>query len=236
VLEALASSNIEVKAVLLQRSRPLGRLVRLVRALGAVATLSIVVRRLKTELTVSSSQNSRRADAYRLHARQVFRVRDLSSPEAVATLERLSPDIGVVGCAGILRPEVFGAFRLGVLNIHPGITPDFRGRSPMEWAILEEASLGVTLHFIDEGVDTGPVVRQREVSVQRGDDFRTLYDRAYAVGIELLVGSLRKLQEGGSLSSTSQNWKRTRLRYSMARGLRRRAHRMLRERTLSEEG
>lgn len=236
VLDSLDRSDLFVEAVLLQRRFLLGRAARLTRQLGIRATAMIAIRRLKKELFADSTRSPHRMGAYRTGGREVVTVRDLNCDDALAALQRLAPDVGVVGCAGILRPAVLNAFRYGVLNIHPGITPRYRGRSPMEWAILEGAQPGVTLHFIDAGVDTGPVVRSCDVPVCRGDDFGSLYERAYAIGFELLVDSLEALQRSGSLPSVAQNWKHTRLRHSMDRGLRRVARCRLRERAMFAPG
>ncbi|MFC2008823.1 formyl transferase [Chloroflexota bacterium] len=232
LLTALADGGFAAEAVVVQQRSLLHRADRLARRFGIRSTLSIAVQRLKTEFTAGPSQNPHRIDTYRANTHDLILVRDLNSDETMAALERLAPDIGVVGCAGILRPAVFQSFRLGILNIHPGITPHYRGRSPLEWAVLEETQPGVTLHFIDAGVDTGPVVEQREVPVRPEDDFDSLYGRAYDVGIELLVNCLRTLARGDSLASVSQDWKHTRLRHSMPRRLRRVAVRRLREAAL----
>ena len=233
LLSALSEYGCAVEAVVVQKRSLLRRVARLTRLLGIRSTLLIAIRRLKTEFNTTPSQNHHRLGAYRAKASEVVLVGELNSDETLAALERLNPDVGVVGCAGILRPAVFQAFRLGVLNIHPGITPHFRGRSPIEWTILEEAQPGVTLHFIDAGVDTGPVVQQRELPVQPGDNFDSLYDRAYDVGIELIVNCLRTLKRGDSLELTRLEWQGSRLRHSMPRHLQRIACRRLRERASS---
>jgi len=230
LLSSLAESGLAIAAVLLQQSSLSRRIARLVRGLGILDTLTIAMQRLNTELSARPECNPHRAGAYRVGGCRVIKVRDLDSNEVVALLKQLDPDIGVIGCAGILRPEVFHAFRIGVLNIHPGQTPQYRGRSPLEWTILEDAQPGVTLHFVDSGVDTGPVVQQLEVPVEAGDDFESLYGRVYDVGIRLLVSSLERLQQVGSLGLLSQNWRGSHLRYSMPRRLRRAAQRRLHER------
>jgi folate-dependent phosphoribosylglycinamide formyltransferase PurN len=75
-------------------------------------------------------------------------------------------DIGIHDLAVIYRSSSLEAFRLGMLNAHIGILPRYRGRSVMEWSLLHEDPTGVTVFFVDEGVDTGPrIVLRREVPV-----------------------------------------------------------------------
>jgi methionyl-tRNA formyltransferase len=92
---------------------------------------------------------------------------DLLLPAGPAGLGRAlvgyHPDLLVVyGFNWILPPDVFGMPRLGTINIHPSLLPRYRGPAPVLWAIRNgDAEIGVTIHRIDEGVDTGPILAQR---------------------------------------------------------------------------
>ena len=235
LLKALHENGIVVQAVVLRQGSPFQRIRRLVRRFGIRSTARIVKNRLKTELTSSRSRSFYRQRAYQSWACEVIPVPDLNSAGALAALKRLSPDIGVIACAGILKPEVLEGFRIGVLNIHPGITPAYRGLNPIEWAILEGTQPAVTLHLIDAGIDTGPVIEQQVVRLERGDDFDSLYRRTQDVGIGILARSLQRLQRGESLVVTQQDCRGTRARPSIPRSLRRVARQRLRERASQTE-
>jgi methionyl-tRNA formyltransferase len=77
------------------------------------------------------------------------------SPTSVEQLKRLQLDVGLHQTGIIYRKETIQAFRLGILNAHIGILPAYRGRSVMEWSLLQGDATGVTVFFVDEGIDTG---------------------------------------------------------------------------------
>jgi Formyl transferase len=89
----------------------------------------------------------------------------LESADAMTAMKDLAPDLGIHAGAGLLRRPLIDFFRLGILNAHMGLLPAFRGVNVAEWAALEGAPVGCTVHLIDSGVDTGPILATREVDV-----------------------------------------------------------------------
>lgn len=85
---------------------------------------------------------------------------DHNSKRAVHFLKEIAPDVIAFTGGGLIRKEVLAIPRLGVLNCHSGILPDYRGMDVVEWPIAEGRmfSVGLTLHFMDQGVDTGPIL------------------------------------------------------------------------------
>lgn len=75
--------------------------------------------------------------------------------ESVDTLKKLRFDVGLHKAGVIYRDVTIDAFRLGILNHHIGILPAYRGRSVLEWSILQGDPVGITVFFIDNGIDTG---------------------------------------------------------------------------------
>ena len=64
--------------------------------------------------------------------------------------------------------------KIGTLNIHGGVLPIIRGADSNLWAIWEDISQGITAHFVDEGVDTGPIIMQQAISIDKDDNEETL--------------------------------------------------------------
>ena len=85
----------------------------------------------------------------------IFLSRPLHDPSSVDKLRKLSLDVGLHKAGVIYREATINAFRLGILNHHIGILPAYRGRSIMEWSILQGDAIGITVFFIDSGIDTG---------------------------------------------------------------------------------
>jgi methionyl-tRNA formyltransferase len=81
--------------------------------------------------------------------------RPLHHQQSVDTLRKLKLDVGLHKAGVIYRDVTIDAFRLGILNHHIGILPAYRGRSVMEWSILQGDPVGITVFFIDTGIDTG---------------------------------------------------------------------------------
>jgi len=89
------------------------------------------------------------------NGRLIFLRGPLHDPKSVDTLKKLGLDVGLHKAGVIYRDVTIAAFRLGILNHHIGILPAYRGRSVLEWSILQGDPVGVTVFFIDTGIDTG---------------------------------------------------------------------------------
>jgi folate-dependent phosphoribosylglycinamide formyltransferase PurN len=74
-------------------------------------------------------------------------------------------DIGIQGGVGIIKPNLINAFKSGILNFHPGNLPDYRGCSAPEWQLFEGKEIISTCHFIDSGIDTGPILMRKVLNV-----------------------------------------------------------------------
>ena len=79
----------------------------------------------------------------------------LDNEKSVERLKKLDLDVGLHKAGVIYREATIGAFRLGILNPHIGILPAYRGRCVMEWSLLRGDPVGITVFFIDSGIDTG---------------------------------------------------------------------------------
>jgi methionyl-tRNA formyltransferase len=122
---------------------------------------------------------------------------DQNSPRAVAQLEQWSPDLAIFTGGNILRDQVLKVPRLGILNAHLALLPEIRGMSSPEWTLLCGVLLGVTIHFMDSGVDTGPILLRREFAGADGcDSLADLRNKMIAEGIELIAEAVAGLDRG----------------------------------------
>jgi methionyl-tRNA formyltransferase len=109
------------------------------------------------------------------------------------------PDLLVIyGFNWILPPAVFGIPRLGAVNIHPSLLPRYRGPAPVLWAIRNgDPEIGVTVHRLDRGVDTGPILAQRGgVPLDEDVTRERLRDQLAPVVRDLLTAALARLAAG----------------------------------------
>jgi formyltetrahydrofolate-dependent phosphoribosylglycinamide formyltransferase len=111
------------------------------------------------------------------------------------TLESFEPDWVVsAGFMRILGSDVLSTFPMRVVNTHPALLPSFPGAHAVRDALAHGVRVtGSTIHLVDEGVDTGPIIAQRAVPVDDDDDEATLHERIKVVERELLVDVVRRL-------------------------------------------
>ena len=110
--------------------------------------------------------------------------------------------VELVVCAGYMHLLTAGFLeRFPAINVHPSLLPAFPGTTPIEDALAAGAAeTGVTVHFVDEGVETGPPILQESVAIEPGDTPETLHGRIQAVEHRLLPAAVR-LYLAGALRS-----------------------------------
>jgi methionyl-tRNA formyltransferase len=135
---------------------------------------------------------------------------DVNSPETIAALREVDPDlIFVVGWSQLVLDEFIGLPRQGVFGMHPTLLPRHRGRAAIPWAILSGlAKTGVTLFQISDGTaDSGPTVGQVEVPIARDETATTLYEKVTAAHLDLVREYVPKLVDG-TADPTQQDTRR----------------------------
>ena len=90
---------------------------------------------------------------------------DLNSAACVAALEKMSTDILLLGGVPIIRANVLAVPKVCTLNVHMALLPKFRGMNVAEWSIYCGAPVGVTVHQVDPGVDTGAILFRETIEV-----------------------------------------------------------------------
>jgi methionyl-tRNA formyltransferase len=111
----------------------------------------------------------------------------------------------------ILSPRALDAARMGAVNLHPALLPYNRGAHPNVWSIVDRTPAGVTLHYLDSGVDTGDIAAQRAVRTSPADTAATLYRRLEDAAVDLFQECWPRLQ-AGTLPRMPQNGGATRHR------------------------
>lgn len=122
-----------------------------------------------------------------------------SDPAFIARLRALAPDVGVVVAYGhILKPDLLGLPRLGMINLHPSLLPELRGAAPVEWAILNGfKQTGVTIMRMEEGLDSGPILLQIPHDIDPDETGGELAEHLSEMGAQALVEVLALYQTNG---------------------------------------
>ena len=136
----------------------------------------------------------------------VYTPKTLRDGEFLSLLSDINPDlIAVVAYGKILPPEVINYTRYGCINVHVSLLPKYRGAAPMQRAIMEgESETGVTIMYMDEGLDTGDIICAESFPITDEDDFETIHDRSAEVGARLLSKTVDDI-ENGAATRTAQD-------------------------------
>ena len=172
-LDALVEAGFHVPLVVTQPDKPRGR-----------------------GLDLSASPVKKRAAEIGLHVAQPEKIKN--NEEFRSQLAEIQPDaIIVVGYGRIIPQWMIDLPPLGNLNVHASLLPKYRGAAPIQWAIANgETVTGVTTMRIDAGLDTGDILLQRELPISRQDTAETLAPPLASLGANLLVETLKGLQDG----------------------------------------
>tara|TARA_A100001035_G_C27774878_1_gene498409 strand:- start:1350 stop:2255 length:906 start_codon:yes stop_codon:yes gene_type:complete len=101
-------------------------------------------------------------------------------------------DLGIsVSYDQIFKSNTIISHKKALINCHAGNLPDFKGRNIINWAIINNLKeFGITVHFVNEGIDTGDIILQKLIEIKDNDDYKDLLLKAYKVCPELVINSL----------------------------------------------
>ena len=128
----------------------------------------------------------------------VYTPKTLRDEDFDALLKDLSPDLIVVVAYGKILPKSVIDFpKYGCINLHVSLLPKYRGAAPMQRAIMEgEGETGVTVMYMDEGLDTGDIIAVSKFEIGPTDDFEAIHDRSAEIGSELLSKTIYEIEKG----------------------------------------
>lgn len=128
---------------------------------------------------------------------QVIEALNIHAPEVLDRVREWAPDVGISIGAPILRASLFRIPRLGTMNLHLGHVPDFRGAPPGFWELYSRASsIGATVHWVDEGLDTGDVIAAAQAPIYGDDTLDRVGARVEELGATVLRAALRDVRAG----------------------------------------
>lgn len=121
---------------------------------------------------------------------------DHNSAENETLVSSMQPDVGIICGTGRIDRRIFSIPLHGCINFHSGLVPEYRGLETIFWALYNEEydKVGVTIHFVDDTIDTGDVIFQERIPVSLEDTPETLYDKACKVGARLIAQALDELE------------------------------------------
>jgi hypothetical protein len=140
----------------------------------------------------------------------LLEVPNINHPDVVALESRLQPDVIAVFGTSLIRGPLLSSGRLGIFNLHGGLSPKYRGADCTFWALFnaEPDQVGCTLHRIDNGIDTGTLIAHICPEVDDGDGELTLFWRGVRDSAEVYAEMLERLARGEQVGEAQREWGR----------------------------
>ena len=141
------------------------------------------------------------------HKLHLLQPENLKSNEFISQLQDLSADIFVVVAFRMMPKSVWAIPKYGTFNLHASLLPQYRGAAPINWAIInDEKETGVTTFLIDEKIDTGNILLNEKINIEKEDNAGSLHDKLMSIGKELVVETLN-CTEAGAITPIKQHVK-----------------------------
>lgn len=136
----------------------------------------------------------------------LFKVKNINNPEIIKKIRSFHPNIII----SIASPQVFKKELIlsadHVINIHAALLPQYRGMMPCFWVLAKgEEKTGVTIHYIDANIDTGPILLQKEIIIDHDETFHSLNTKVAEISSEMLIEVIHMIETGNIVISRSGN-------------------------------
>lgn len=131
---------------------------------------------------------------------------ELNSPETLGFLEGRNVDTVVVYGANLIKEPLLGRWPGRIINLHLGLSPYYRGTATNFYPLLNEEPeyVGATIHFIDAGIDTGPILKHARPTIEARDRPHTIGCKTILAGVEAMIVVLKRLERDGTLVGMPQ--------------------------------
>jgi methionyl-tRNA formyltransferase len=132
------------------------------------------------------------------HGIPLVKVRNINDPESAERIRTCAPDLVlVIGWTQLVKAEILRAPRYGCIGFHASLLPQYRGRAPINWALINgETKTGNTMMLLEEGVDDGDILAQREIPIGIEDTCATLYEKVAETEFDMLDEVLPLIRAG----------------------------------------
>lgn len=159
-------------------------------------------------LCVVTSQDKKSGRGLRIHQSEVKKFsiinnimikqpEDLRNIDFINQIKSMNADLFIVVAYRKIPKEVYSIPKLGTINLHASLLPDYRGAAPINWALINnEKVTGVTTFFINEKIDHGDIISKKEVLIDNDDDYKSLYRKLSIIGSNLLLETIMMVFKG----------------------------------------
>jgi len=167
-----------------------------------VPILEITSKRRKSEICSQFEMNLSPIDPTK-----VLHVESVNLEQSLSTLSKINPSVVIINGTRILSKKILQSINAEFINMHAGITPQYRGVHGGYWALVDRSPdlCGVTIHLVDPGIDTGGILKQGIISPSSNDNYVTYPLLQIGTGIPLLIKSVTEILEAQFSPTSTQN-------------------------------
>jgi methionyl-tRNA formyltransferase len=217
ILKACKQSGIQISAIIIEK-RPIRsikeELINRIRR-DYREVFYALLHRIKQRFITSIREEWRTEKYYRAFSNTVITVGDFNGSQCEHIVTEIAPDIIVLGGSRIIRSNIIKIPKIGILNAHPGLLPEYRGVDVIPWALINSDDMGVTVHFVDQGVDTGDICVQEKLPLMKKDSIPKLEKRAEVLAGKLMVKVLQSITKFGKYQTIENQKEKGKQYYKM---------------------
>jgi len=152
------------------------------------------------------------------HNLNLLQPANLKDETFLAELKSLNANLQVVVAFRMLPEAVWKMPKLGTFNLHASLLPNYRGAAPINWAIINgETKTGVTTFFIDEKIDTGSMILNKEIEITARESAGELHDKLMIIGSEAVVATLGLIEKGNVTTTIQRDTSKIKTAYKLNR-------------------
>lgn len=148
------------------------------------------------------------------HQLEIYQPVKVKEPDFIDIVKNLNPEVIVVAAFGQILPKaLLDIPKFGCINVHASLLPKYRGAAPIQYSIIDgEEETGITIMYMDVGLDTGDIIMQRSIPIDREETGGSLHDKLADLGADLLVEALEEIKEGRAKRIPQEDEKATYVR------------------------
>jgi len=136
----------------------------------------------------------------------VFKIRSANSQKFLEKLRKLEPDVVINQSQNIIKKKLIDIPTIGVINRHNALLPKNRGRLSPFWVLYkQERKTGISIHFVNEGIDSGCIIVQEKFNITKKDTFNSIVKKNYEIAPIAMLKALNKLESGKKMFISNNN-------------------------------
>lgn len=192
------SENFNISCVVFEHKSKKEELRTFIKTQGRIRFAFFLFKKIFSIFSINRNQGARfdRIDYCKKNNIPYHIVNNHNSNECIKILNNAVPDLIVICSSGIISQKIIDIPKIGIVSGHPGWLPDFRGWDALRWAILKDGIKGVTIHFIDKGIDTGDLILQEKIDASNFLNFNQIFNFALNLRLELYVKAISLINDG----------------------------------------